>query len=118
MLLYILFNILENKRRLLPAWECCLRPYDRLFLKHERRAANFFPFQVDVHLDAIGDFDERYVAVHSIFFPVESHCARDKARASSPSVDLERQVLFFRNSTNREIAVQFKKCLRRSEQLS
>src|SRR6266480_4264269 len=44
-----------------------------LLLEYQRRSAYSLPFEVDCHLDAISDFDERNAAVHAVVLAVEGH---------------------------------------------
>ena len=40
-------------------------------------AADSFPLEIDGHLDAVGDFDDRDTLVHPEVLTIEGHCAND-----------------------------------------
>jgi hypothetical protein len=50
-----------------------------LLFKYQRWSADALAFQVDVHLDAIGDLNEGNAAVHSVILAVEGHSSCDFA---------------------------------------
>jgi hypothetical protein len=45
----------------------------RLLLIEQRRPADSFLPEVEIHLDVVGDLDERNAFVHPIVFTVENH---------------------------------------------
>jgi hypothetical protein len=44
-----------------------------LLLEHQGWTTDSIPFEVDTHLDAVGNLYERYAAVHSVFLAVKGH---------------------------------------------
>jgi len=48
-----------------------------LLLKHQRRATNSLPLEIDSYLDAVGDLDEGNSLTHPVIFTVEGHCPFD-----------------------------------------
>ncbi len=47
-------------------------------LEDYRRSADSFRFEVDSHLDAVGNFDKRGSSIHPVVLTVEGHCPFDR----------------------------------------
>ena len=52
-------------------------PRQSQLLNRYRGPTNALHLEVNCNLDAVSDPDERYTAVHSVLFPVESHRSVD-----------------------------------------
>src|ERR1700746_50179 len=83
------------------------RRLQNLLLEGWGQACDPLPLEVDVDLDAIGDFDEGYAAVHAVLFAVEGHSADDGSRRGPFAGVFDLQCLLFGDAANGEVAVDF-----------
>jgi len=76
----------------------------RLLLEYQRRSAYLLAFEVDCHLDPIGDLNEWNATVHAVVIAVEGHRLFDLTCACPLASKRERQLLGFGHSAYREVA--------------
>lgn len=88
-----------------------------LLLEDEGRPADSLYLEVDGHLDAVGDFDQGNAFIHSVIFTIEGHRPCDRSRARSCPGKRKVQLLGFGNSADRKVAIHFKSCGTRLDDL-
>src|ERR1700722_10305736 len=76
--------------------------------KFRRRPANALCCKIDSYFDAVGDFDKGNTAIDSVVLAIKSHGALDLAGARPIAGNDQRQLLLFRYSAYREVAINFK----------
>ena len=76
-------------------------------LEDYRRPADSLSFEVDGHLDAVGNFDKRNSFVHPVVLTVEGHCSFDCSCARPLAFDRKRQLLLFRYAAYGKVAVKY-----------
>src|SRR5271157_5592793 len=71
-------------------------------LNEQRRTADVLAMEVDIHLNAVGDLDERNATVHPVVFAVKGHYPLDVVYACAEAGNRQQQGLGFRDSAYRK----------------
>ena len=72
-----------------------------------RRSADSFRFEVDSHLDAVGNFDKRDSFVHPVVLTVQGHCPFHGSSTRPLTFDRKRELLLFRYAAYGKVAVKY-----------